>query len=94
MSDGLSPCSAADYESLETQIIFDSGSTECVDITVTDDNITEPEESFSVTLEAVSDFVTFGTNSSTIVIHDNDGKCVIICSHMCLCSLIFVRGCD
>ena len=82
MSNALSHCSAADYESLEVQITFDSmsmeGSTECVDITITDDSITEPEESFSVTLEAVSDFVTFGTSSSAIVIHDNDGKNVYL----------------
>ena len=99
LSNALSHCSAVDYESLEVQITFDSmsmeGFTECVDITITDDSITEPEETFSATLEAVSDFVTFGTSSSTIVIHDNDGKSVYLSVVTCVDDLVvFVRGCD
>ena len=51
---------AADYVSLDIELTFPSMSgsadctthctTQCVTITITDDSITEPEESFSVTL--------------------------------------------
>ena len=48
-------------------------STQCVTITITDDDITEPEETFSVTLVPVSDFVTIrGISSSSVVIEDDD----------------------
>ena len=46
---------------------------ECVDITLTDDSTTEPQETFSVTLTAVSDFVTDdGISSSVVVVNDDD----------------------
>ena len=48
-------------------------STQCVTITITDNDITEPEETFSVTLVPVSDFVTLGDPpSSSVVIEDDD----------------------
>ena len=52
------------------------GTSHCVDITITNDNITEPEETFSVTLIPVSDFVTFGIESASLDIHDDDGKSI------------------
>ena len=53
------------------------GSTQCTAITITVDDITEPEETFSVTLVPVSDFVTLGnTTTSSVVIDDNDRKCL------------------
>ena len=64
-------CPAADdYVSLDIELTFPSMSppgsadcathctTQCVTITITDDVIAEPEETFSVTLVPVSDFVT------------------------------------
>ena len=49
--------------------------TQCVTITITDDSITEPEETFSVILVPVSDFVTIrGVSSSSVVIEDNGGE--------------------
>ena len=80
-------CPAADdYVSLDIELTFPSmaGSdcathctTQCVTITITDDSITEPEETFSVTLVPVSDFVTLGnTTTSSVVIDDNDRKCL------------------
>ena len=54
------------------------GTSHCVDITITNDNITEPEETFSVTLIPVSDFVTFGIESASLDIHDDDGKSIHI----------------
>ena len=62
---------------MEVQLSFASGSplesTECGTISITDDGTTEPEESFTVILTAVSDFVTIGDiSSSTVTIDDND----------------------
>ena len=73
---------ADDYDSVDVLITFDDmsplGTSHCVDITITSDNITEPEETFSVTLVPVSDFVTFGIESALIYIHDEDGKSIHI----------------
>ena len=73
---------ADDYESVDVLITFDDmsplGTSHCVDITITNDNITEPEETFSVTLIPVSDFVTFGIESTSLDIHDDDGKSIHI----------------
>ena len=70
---------------VDVQVSFESGSplgsTECVDITITDDDTTEPDESFTVALTAVSDFVALGDNSAASVdISDND--CDFISSHI------------
>ena len=49
----------------------DTGSTQCVNITVYGDEKAEQEEIFSVELEAVSEVVTIGINSETsVTIHD------------------------
>ena len=73
---------ADDYDSVDVLITFDDmsplGTSHCVDITITSDNITEPEETFSVTLIPVSDFVTFGIESTSLDIHDDDGKSIHI----------------
>ena len=66
-------CPAADYVSLTTELTFEVMSTQCVTITITDNDVTEPEETFSVTLVPVSDFVTIrGISSSSVVIEDDD----------------------
>ena len=69
-------------DSVDVLITFDDmsplGTSHCVDITITNDNITEPEETFSVTLIPVSDFVTFGIESASLDIHDDDGKSIHI----------------
>ena len=78
-------CPAADdYVSLDVELTFPSmaGSdctthctTQCVTITITDDSITEPEETFSVILVPVSDFVTVREiTTSSVVIDDDDGE--------------------
>ena len=68
-------CPAADYVSLTTELTFEVMSTQCVTITITDNDVTEPEETFSVTLVPVSDFVTLGDPpSSSVVIEDDDSK--------------------
>ena len=53
------------------------GTSNCVDITITSDKITEPEET-SVTVDPVSDFVTFGIEFASLDIHDDDGKSIHI----------------
>ena len=63
---------------LEVELTFESGSplgsTECVDITITDDDTTEPDKSFTVALTAVSDFVALGDSTISTVVIDDDCK--------------------
>ena len=78
---------AADYVAVDSQLTFPSmsplGSTQCVTITITDDSITEPEETFSVILVPVSDFVTIGEISvSYVAVGDSDCECALL--RMCL----------
>ena len=68
----LLPCTA-DYTALDIQLTFEVVSRQCVNVSITDDDITEPEETFSVTLVPVSDFVTIrGISNSSVVIEDDD----------------------
>ena len=46
-----------------------------MNVSITDDGITEPEETFYMTLVPVSDFVTIrGISSSSVVVEDDDCK--------------------
>ena len=72
---------------VDSQLTFPSmsplGSTQCVTITITDDSITEPEETFSVILVPVSHFVTIGEISvSYVTVGDSDCECALL--RMCL----------
>ena len=49
-------------------------STQCVNISATDDNITESVETFSLVLEPASDFVTIARNTSSVDVYDDDGE--------------------
>ena len=63
----------ADYTALDIQLTFEVVSRQCVNVSITDDGITEPEETFYMTLVPVSDFVTIrGISSSSVVIDDDD----------------------
>ena len=78
---------AADFVAVDSQLTFPSmsplGSTQCVTITITDDSIAEPEETFSVILVPVSDFVTIGEISvSYVTVGDSDCECALL--RMCL----------
>ena len=85
---------AADYVAVDSQLTFPSmsplGSTQCVTITITDDVITEPEETFFVILVPVSDFVTIGEISVySVTVGDSDCECALDleCASMCvMCS--------
>ena len=71
---------AADYEPLVSQhITFDQtageGTTECVSVSLLNDEIAEENEVFSVGLESVSQFVTITSPSSALyTIVDDDCK--------------------
>ena len=45
-----------------------------MDITITDDDTTEPDKSFTVALTAVSDFVALGDSTISTVVIDDDCK--------------------
>ena len=47
--------------------------TKCVDISIANDELSEPEEVFTVVLGAVSDFVDIGDNTAVVTIADDDG---------------------
>ena len=49
------------------------GTIQCAYITINDDDITEPEEIFYVTLAPERDFVQFESDGVIITILDNDG---------------------
>ena len=77
----ISPLSlylAVDYDPLEVYLSFgpvaEAPSTQCVNISVTDDNITESVETFSLALEPASDFVTVTRNTSSVDVYDDDGE--------------------
>ena len=66
-----------DYTTLVTELTFTAddgiGSVQCVNVTIIDDEILEPDQSFTVSLSS-SDPVVFGIDQASIVIGDNDGK--------------------
>ena len=83
---------AADYVAVDSQLTFPSmsplGSTQCVTITITDDSITEPEETFSVTLVPVSDFVTILEKSPflmLLLVIVTVSVLYLECASMCCC---------
>ena len=67
---------SADFVAVDFQLTFPSmsplGSTQCVTITITDDVITEPEQTFYLTLVPVSDFIVVGEASTSSVVIDDD----------------------
>ena len=72
---------SVDYRQLiEVPVIFssESASTQCVDITIFDDQIPENDENFQVTIRAISDFATVGQSTSTVTITENDGRCICV----------------
>lgn len=55
------------------------GTTMCVNITIEDDDIVEPDQQFFVTLDSTSDNPVFfyPYSSATVVIGDNDGQFIV-----------------
>ena len=50
-----------------------NGSTQCIDITITDDEVLEADETFTVTIDVTTPGVMEGNNMTTVTIIDNDG---------------------
>ena len=59
-------------------VIFDAATdTQCIDITIVNDNVVEPEEDFTVELSPISPFVDIGTTSSAVItLTDGDSECL------------------
>lgn len=80
------PCDSTgniDYESLVTRVNFTSGENETtVSITITDDDIYEGSEYFTVGLRTTRDGtgIMFTQETATIAIIDNDGKNLKTCT--------------
>ena len=68
---------AVDYEVGPQNVEFEmaNSDTQCVDISIIDDDLVEPMEDFTVEIAAVSPFVNLGSSISAVVgITDNDSK--------------------
>ena len=67
--------SASDYALMTTALTFPAESTDmqCADITITDDDVFEGDETFTVTIDVTTPGVMQGNNMTTVTIVDNDG---------------------
>ena len=66
-----------DYVEAATQLTFSAGNIRaCVDIPITDDSISEPVETFTISLDPVSfaEGITITPSTASVTIIDNDGK--------------------
>ena len=65
----------SDYEALSEVLTFTPCETRhCVNVIITDDLVNEPEETFSLSLNKISSFVTLSTTAGEVLITDDDGK--------------------
>ena len=72
-SDGTG-LAGSDYTSVSQTVTFSSGSSSAqnVTITVADDDLDEPNETFTVAISNPNAYATLGTSSDTVTITDND----------------------
>ena len=85
-------CPSVDFEVVESGSVplgpsAATGSMWCLDISITDDEVAEPVQSFSVAMVAASETVTLGyPRSSSVVITNDDSECLCIAntSHLSL----------
>ena len=67
--------SPSDYEALSEVLTFTPCDTQhCVNVSITDDLVNEPEETVSISLNKISSFVTLSTTAGEVIITDDDGK--------------------
>ena len=67
--------SPEDYEAVDVTLTFQPcDRQQCVNVSITDDLINEPEERFAVSLTLSDDASSYITLGSAIVITDDDGK--------------------
>ena len=66
--------SPADYALMTTALTFPAESTDmqCADITITDDDVFEGDETFTLTIDVTTPGVTEGNNTTTVTITEND----------------------
>ena len=71
----LALVSPSDYEAVSEELTFAPCDTQhCVNVSITDDLVNEPEDSFSLTLNKLTSFVTLSTAAGEVLITDDDGK--------------------
>ena len=68
--------SPSDYETVSEVLTFAPCDTLlCMNVIITDDLVNEPkEETFSLSLNKISSFVTLSTTAGYVLITDDDGK--------------------
>ena len=67
--------SPSDYEAVTEVLTFAPCDTLlCMNVIITDDQVNEPEETFSLSLTKMSSFVTLSTTAGEVLITDDDGK--------------------
>ncbi|CAI8054449.1 hypothetical protein GBAR_LOCUS29715, partial [Geodia barretti] len=70
-----SAVSPSDYEALSEVLTFAPCDTQhCVNVIITDDLVNEPEETFSLSLNKLTSFVTLSTAAGEVLITDDDDK--------------------
>ena len=70
-----SPSGGVDYTSITVTLIFDGSNTrQCNEVAITDDNIYEDDETFSVTLTTGDEDVTLEPDNGIVTITDDDGS--------------------
>ena len=85
-----------DYETVNMNLTFVVNSTDstaqCLNVTITDDTLVEGDEIFMVTLVVVTTGVgvTLGSNSTTILIIDNDGQFLLLLFCFCLSTFVLL----
>ena len=85
-----------DFTALITALTFDPATFRlCKNITITDDNVPEDDETFTVTL--TDSGITLSPDTATVTIVDNDGMCtcrpvarVTPLHHLVVCFLVFI----
>ena len=67
---------SSDYEPVSSSLMFPAGSingsTQCINITITDDGVLEADETFTVTLTTMTPRVIVGNGQTTVSIMDNE----------------------
>lgn len=75
----ISHSANVDYDSIMETLMFDSStSRQCEDIPITDDDILENDEQFTVTLTTSDDGVELDPERGTVVIEDSTGTYIHI----------------
>ena len=82
----VSAVAGSDYESVSSSLMFPAGSingsTQCINITITDDEVLEADETFTVTLTVETTRVMEGnTMTEVVIMPDNDCEYIFKVMH-------------